>query len=99
MVLVVPLSVPRLRDGKALLFLQAGPVYASRMYLCVLNAHSALHEGPLALALVKQMRAIGLSMGRLPYAHMVAAFCKAGALQVQKPHKWPAHTLSRPSMQ
>ncbi|KAL3161476.1 hypothetical protein ABBQ32_010357 [Trebouxia sp. C0010 RCD-2024] len=60
---------------------QAGPVYASRMYLCVLNAHSALHEGPLALALVKQMRAIGLSMGRLPYAHMVAAFCKAGALQ------------------
>lgn len=79
-----------------LLVLQAGPAYAARMYLCVLKAHSALHEGPLAVALVKHMRAVGLSLGRLAYVHMVAAFCKAGALQVPKLHKWSAHTLARP---
>ena len=67
--------------------LQAGIVYASKMYLTVLKAHACLHEGPLAVALVKQMRALGLDIDRSIYLHVVSAFCKAGALQVQKTHK------------
>ena len=54
------------------------------MYLSVLKAHAALHEGPQAVALVKQMRGRGLQLGRSTYSHVVHAFCNAGALQVWK---------------
>lgn len=64
------------------MWLQAGPVLASKMYLSVLKAHAALHEGPQAVALVKQMRYQGLQLGRSTYSHVVQAFCNAGALQV-----------------
>lgn len=63
--------------------LQAGTVDASKMYLNVLKAHAALREGPLAAALVKNMRAIGLAPGHLAYIQVVFAFCRAGALQVR----------------
>lgn len=52
------------------------------MYLSVLKAHAALHEGPQAVALVKQMRYQGLQLGRSTYSHVVQAFCNARALQV-----------------
>lgn len=64
--------------------LQAGKAQASKMYLNVLKAHAALHEGLLAVVLVKKMRALGLQTGRTTYSHVVHAFCKAGALQVCK---------------
>lgn len=74
--------------GHQVVVLQAGKVYASKMYLSVLKAHAALHEGLQAVALVKQMRALGLQLGRSTYSHMVQAFCNGGALQVQKAQKF-----------
>ena len=52
------------------------------MYTCMLKAHTALGEGPQAVALMKDMRAAGLPVAASACSLLVLAFCRAGALQV-----------------
>ena len=48
----------------------------------MLRVLAARGEGQLALALLKDMRAVGQYLTPSAYSLMVQAFCKAGALQV-----------------
>lgn len=56
------------------------------MYTCMLKAHTALGEGPQAVALMKEMRALGLPVAASACSLLVLAFCRAGALQVRPLH-------------
>ena len=64
----------------------------------MLKAHVALHEGPLAVDLVKKMRALRLRVTHVTYSEMLLAFCKAGNVQVCMMQKWHHMLLPSPAL-
>lgn len=63
--------------------LQAATGVAVGMHIYMFKAHAALGEGLQAVALMKDMRAVGLPVPAPACSLLVLAFCKADALQVQ----------------
>ena len=62
--------------------LQAKAPVGGSMCQMMLRVYAARGQGQLAVALLKDMRAVGLYLTPSAYSLMVQAFCKAGALQV-----------------
>ncbi len=63
--------------------MQAATGVAVGMHIYMFKAHAALGEGLQAVALMKDMRAVGLPVPAPACSLLVLAFCKADALQVQ----------------
>lgn len=72
-----------LADKFWLLLLQATTPVAMSMFQMMLRVHSVRGEGLQAVALLKSMRAAGLTLTPSVCSLMVQAFCRAGALQVR----------------
>ena len=70
--------------------LQAAKPVAINMFQMMLRVHSMRGEGLQAVALLKSMRAAGLTLTPSVCSLMVQAFCRAGALQVKhlRPRKY-----------
>ena len=62
---------------------QAATGVAVSMHIYMFKAHAALGEGLQAVALMKNMRGVGLPVPAPACSLLVLAFCKADALQVQ----------------
>ncbi len=62
--------------------LQATTGVAVSMHIYMFKAHAALGEGRHAVALMKDMRGVGLPVPAPACSLLVLAFCKADALQV-----------------
>ncbi len=76
--------------------LQVATGLAVSMHIYMFKAHAALGEGLQAVALMKDMRGVGLPVPAPACSLLVLAFCKADALQVHHTvYAFPAHLPCR----